>query len=209
MSSITKVALALTISLSMSSVASAAIIKTGTLDYDNVSDVIADSLSDKAYLGWDMVANLNYEQTVTATSEGGDWYGWRVASQTDAYEFYRAATGSGIVDVLGRQAENTTMELFSDGAVFGSSNDKHRDTAWFLSDEGEEAGLIQAVSRDDYTRIVDSAFSIDYTDTYSTGGTRSSKSIGWLLVRVPEPSIITLFGLGLVGLGFARRRRQS
>jgi hypothetical protein len=26
---------------------------------------------------------------------------------------------------------------------------------------------------------------------------------------VPEPSIIALFGLGLVGLGFARRRRQS
>jgi hypothetical protein len=26
---------------------------------------------------------------------------------------------------------------------------------------------------------------------------------------VPEPSIITLFGLGLVGIGFARRRRQS
>jgi hypothetical protein len=28
-------------------------------------------------------------------------------------------------------------------------------------------------------------------------------------VSVPEPSIIALFGLGLVGLGFARRRRQS
>jgi hypothetical protein len=27
--------------------------------------------------------------------------------------------------------------------------------------------------------------------------------------QVPEPSIIALFGLGLVGLGFARRRRQS
>ena len=26
---------------------------------------------------------------------------------------------------------------------------------------------------------------------------------------VPEPSIIALFGLGLVGLGFARRRRQA
>ncbi len=36
---------------------------------------------------------------------------------------------------------------------------------------------------------------------------------GVALVReaflVPEPSIIALFGLGLVGLGFARRRRQS
>ena len=29
------------------------------------------------------------------------------------------------------------------------------------------------------------------------------------IVSVPEPSIIALFGLGLVGLGFARRRRQS
>jgi hypothetical protein len=28
-------------------------------------------------------------------------------------------------------------------------------------------------------------------------------------VTVPEPSVIALFGLGLVGIGFARRRRQS
>jgi hypothetical protein len=29
------------------------------------------------------------------------------------------------------------------------------------------------------------------------------------VAAVPEPSIIALFGLGLVGIGFARRRRQS
>jgi hypothetical protein len=44
----------------------------------------------------------------------------------------------------------------------------------------------------------------------STAGTGASHR-GSFLVRasdVPGPSIIALFGLGLVGLGFARRRRQ-
>jgi|GEM_PF-2605713 len=30
-----------------------------------------------------------------------------------------------------------------------------------------------------------------------------------VVVEVPEPSIIALFGIGLVGLGFARRRARQ
>jgi len=37
--------------------------------------------------------------------------------------------------------------------------------------------------------------------------TSQNKSQGVVVANVPEPSIIALFGLGLLGLGFARRRR--
>lgn len=41
------------------------------------------------------------------------------------------------------------------------------------------------------------------------GSTSFSFSAGSGAVAVPEPSIIALFGLGLLGLGFARRRKYS
>jgi hypothetical protein len=49
-------------------------------------------------------------------------------------------------------------------------------------------------------------------DTVWDPRTDPDSDIGTFLVRtsaVPEPSIIALFGLGLVGIGFARRKRQS
>jgi hypothetical protein len=48
---------------------------------------------------------------------------------------------------------------------------------------------------------------IDYTD--NGGGLDSIGVIVSAPAVVPEPSIIALFGLGLVGIGFARRKRQS
>ena len=41
------------------------------------------------------------------------------------------------------------------------------------------------------------------------GGGGGDRTYSANVTAVPEPSIIALFGLGLVGLGFARRRRQS
>ena len=49
------------------------------------------------------------------------------------------------------------------------------------------------------------------TNTLSNQGSSVIDNINFDIepTAVPEPSIIALFGLGLVGLGFARRRRQS
>jgi hypothetical protein len=47
----------------------------------------------------------------------------------------------------------------------------------------------------------------DYGETLSNPNI-SWSVVGWYLVRsVPEPSIMALFALGLVGIGFARRRQ--
>ena len=55
-----------------------------------------------------------------------------------------------------------------------------------------------------------------YNVVYLDVGTVSLSDVGSMLFAdnwsqvsaVPEPSIIALFGLGLVGIGFARRRRS-
>lgn len=47
------------------------------------------------------------------------------------------------------------------------------------------------------------------TQNLNGGGIQLSITGGQAVTVVPEPSIIALFGLGLVGFGFARRRRQA
>jgi hypothetical protein len=85
MSKITNIVAAVVVSLTMSSVASASVITTGTLEYDNVSNVITDNVSGETYLGWDMVKHLDYAQTVAITTGTGLYNDWHIASQTEAY----------------------------------------------------------------------------------------------------------------------------
>jgi hypothetical protein len=210
MSKITNVVAALVVSLTMSSVASASVITTGTLDYNNVSNVITDSNSGETYLGWDMVKDLDYAQTVLITAAGGFYSDWHIASQTEAYSFYNAATGAGFADTSGPQSNSSVLGGFVNGERFGDSCDSlYFDYSWFLGDESAEVGYLELSSS---LTIADNWNSITTSNHYSDPA--SPNPIGWLLVGgtaavVPEPSIIALFGLGLVGIGFARRKRQS
>ena len=216
MSKITNVVAALVVSLTMSSVASASVITTGTLDYDNVSNVITDNVSGETYLGWDMVKDLDYAQTVAITSAGGFYSDWHIATQTEAYSFYNAATGTGVADVSGvLDIFTANIGAFVDGERFGDSYDIRTDWVWTLGDDTADAGII-GVFTTGTLQFYDAYATFDDADSYSVKG-GSSENVGWLLVggtggatsAVPEPSIIALFGLGLVGIGFARRKRQS
>jgi hypothetical protein len=210
MRKMTNVVAALVVSLTMSSVASASVITTGTLDYDNVSNVITDNVSGETYLGWDMVKDLDYAQTVAITTGVGLYSDWHIASQTEAYSFYTAAAGTTLVDVLGPQQGMSVIGDFVDGGPFGESFTGNQDMAFFLGDEAMQVGTLDARYESGYLIIRDQIGGITWSDEQS----RSPTPIGWLLVggtttAVPEPSIIALFGLGLVGIGFARRRRQA
>jgi hypothetical protein len=216
MSRITNVVAALVVSLTMSSVASASVITTGTLDYDNVSNVITDNVSGETYLGWDMVKDLDYAQTVAITAAGGLYADWHIASQTEAYSFYNAATGAGQADVAGAQSHSLGIAAGVDGGPFGDSHASDFDLAMFLGDEASEVGLLllTQVSLNIQELWQDIVMSDELSVNGSSNGKQDDNTVGWLLVggsstAVPEPSIIALFGLGLVGIGFARRRRQA
>ena len=220
MRKITNVIAALVVSLTMSSVASASVITTGTLEYDNVSNVITDNVSGETYLGWDMVKDLDYAQTVAITTGTGLYNDWHIASQTEAYSFYNAATGAGVSDVVGDQIHSDDIGVYVDGERFGGSSAPLQDYAWFLSDGLLPAGNLQLYSRYTDLSLTEIFCTLDCTDYNSINGNiagdsqSSGYNIGWLLVGgsttvVPEPSIIALFALGLVGIGFARRKRQS
>jgi len=210
MSKINKVVAALVVSLTMSSVASASVITTGTLDFDNVSNVITDNVSGETYLGWDTVKDRDYAQTVAITTGVGFYSDWHIASQTEAYIFYNAASSAGLVDVTGSQSHGSNLGAFADGETYGDSFNASTDSVGFLSDESKEVGRMNISSG--RLSIHDNWSSIDVLNTYS-----GSAGIGMLLVggtggatsAVPEPSVIALFGLGLVSIGFARRKRQS
>ena len=220
MRKITNVVAALVVSLTMSSVASASVITTGTLEYDNVSNVITDNVSGETYLGWDMAKDLNYAQTVAVTTGVGLGSDWHIASQAEAYSFYNAATGAGIADVSGIQDFSASIGAGADGVRFGDSFGGFSEFVFFLGAESVDAGFIRLEGVIGLIQIHDGLLSFNNTDVFSTSGDASgvtqpySHNVSWLLVGgtawvVPEPSIIALFGLGLVGIGFARRRRQA
>jgi hypothetical protein len=220
---ITHVVAALVVSLTLSSVAIGSVITTGTLEYDNVSNVITDNVSGATYLGWDMVKDLNYAQTVAITTGTATYGEYHIASQAEAYGFFNAATGLSVSDSQGGQNFYSIASYVPDGTRFGNSGGVSYDDAFFLADETQEVGKILydmgiPVLEPPQFVIQDNWNSIDYTNYYSDVGNLSgyrafeSRS-GWLLVRtsvtsVPEPSIIALLALGLVGIGFARRRQS-
>ena len=59
---------------------------------DSTDTIIQDSLNDREWLRWDVLADLNYSETLSALGSGSAYEGWKVATEADAFLFVDALT---------------------------------------------------------------------------------------------------------------------
>jgi hypothetical protein len=178
----------------------------------------------RTYVGLDTIAAWDYATTLAATTEvDGPYEEFRIANTADADYFIGSLFGAD-ADNCSSIDENGTPNAdnaycgditgWTDG-MFGDNMNNQTDYFLFIDDGSTTTWAgVTSLKYDGMVAQVESWITIDNSDEYSADGMYPSSPMTWLLVKdtvasVPGPSSIALMGLGIFGLGFARRRRQS
>ena len=206
------------------SAASAAVVTIGSLstETDGSSEIIDDSLNNRQWLRWDVLADLTYAQTVAATSAGGSYEDYSIATAADAALFLSAfgSTNANCTSAL------VSILLFDCGAtgssssIFGDNFNESWDYALFQNaDDGfnRTVGFLQLGTTPGVNNRLDVLWNwaqLNTSDRYATGGLNENIPMSWLLYKdvnpVPIPGAVWLFGTGLIGLiGFAKRKKAN
>jgi hypothetical protein len=175
-----------------------------------------------------LITNGNFDSPVPTVGSGGGW----TASGNDAAGGYQTVSGDSffIMNAAGENATDPSISQTLTGLTIGQQYDVSGDfTDYYGCSYCDPAalsfgialspgGLLLEASHPGFfpdwftfaTSFVASALSHDIIFTSERSGTDYAYAIDNIIVTaaVPEPSIIALFGLGLVGIGFARRRRS-
>ena len=173
----------------------------------------------RTYVGLDTIASWDYATTLAATQVSGLYEGFRIANTADADYFIGSLFGANAdncstVDGTASNEQCGILSVWADG-VFGNNANNNFDYLWFIADESlvAEVGVTNMFRNGRVTQF-ESWNSIVASDNFAASGSSNNFRITWLLVKdtnvqVNEPSILALMVLGIFGIGFARRRRQS
>jgi hypothetical protein len=173
----------------------------------------------RTYVGLDTIASWDYATTLAATQVSGQYEGFRIANTADADYFIGSLFGANAdicstVDGYASYAVCGQITGWADG-LFGANYLPSQDLIWFIADESgsHDVGLVD-INSDGLVTQNELQMDFNTSDRYAVNGQFSTTPISWLLVKdtivqANEPSIIALMGLGIFGIGFARRRRQS
>ena len=209
--------ISLATALVLSGSVNAATMTFGNLTTDDTTDYFWDTTTDRLYLRFDTF-NMTYAETVVATSAGGIFEDWSIATSTVADEFYAAAIGDNSTACDGPTDPHMycgSVTGWADGSL-GASYNQDSDYFWFLSTDDTigrpetELGMAHINATGRITDYDDWGTSID-VDHY--GGARyPTLPMNALLYidpsPVPVPAAVWLFGSGLLGLvGVARRKK--
>jgi hypothetical protein len=158
-------------------------------------------------LRWDILADLNYEETVLATTSGA-YSDYSISNQNDAALFVDALWGSG-TDCTFATNELPTCGITTTNLtpLLGDNTNQYYDFAWFLSDDGEyvDTGYIEFMMIDPNPgqfKMLGEYRTIEWTDKQSSSGEDPENPVTWLLYRdissVPAPP-------GLIGVKWHRK----
>jgi len=192
----------------------AATVTHGSLETDDTTDYITDTVTDRLYLRFDTF-NLTYNETLEAISAGGAYEGWSIATAAVADEFIEA-----VLDVPSTCTGSTAygvvcgvIDDWTDGD-FGLSASTDSDTFAYVNDGIPDPlkpiGIV-TIGRHQVPNTV-----VDRQAYASVAGFDASKDgpIGpynLLLYtnasEVPLPAAAWLFGSALLGLGVVKRKK--
>jgi hypothetical protein len=190
----------------ISTSANAALITVGALTLEEAGDTyVKDSLNGLEWLRWDQVNGLT-KADVDAEINSGDYNGWSIANNTQAYQFINAifhggasATCSDSNSYCGPIDLNSLRAAF--GLVTVSTRNQHN-YGYYLSDDGGSKGYIGDNTGNNAL----------YKDTNTTSLSVAPNG-SYMLVResssVPEPTTIAIFALGLLGLASRCFKKQA
>lgn len=196
---------------------------------DGSTDVIKDTLNNREWLRWDILADLTFAQTQAIISSGGAYEGWNIGRNEDAQMFVNALIGT--PNSCGESGYAPCMVVSPIGHIEGygalvgdnfiaNTSTVTRDAVFFLSNNGtgKEVGWIRLYESIDAggtgIRTVDKhneGYSISVSDRYSNSGDTSHWPVSWLLYRsatssIPEPPTVLLLSMGIIGISFARKK---
>jgi PEP-CTERM motif len=177
-------------------------------DDSGSTQIIHDSLNNYDWMRWDTLTTLNYEQTLAATSAGGQFEGWQFAYANEAQLFTNALLQGLTNDCAATGDATCNMLLPTNLAdLLGDTPGALTETVNFLSNGGPDdpAGFMQYTHEGSFASL------------YKTNSGASLENTGWLLYRtdggtetppsaVPEPGTFALFGAAFAAIGFMRRR---
>ena len=182
----------------------------GNVEYDGTT--ITDE-NGRQYLGLDILADYTYSQTVTATGTGGDFEGWMIADAMISDQFINSILGgASVCDGAGTAFLQLcgVLTSWSDGGL-GANAGSSSDGWFYLNSEGGATVGADSISHNGEVHQKTSWDEISTSDVFSSSDL-SSHTITWLVYQdatVPEPSILALMISGILGLGFASRRKSS
>ena len=166
------------------------------LSYDGTT-FITNTVIGRQYLGFDLLANLTYQQTVDAVSVGGTWEGWSIANTAVADDFIDALLGGpNACSYDSTTVTNGGCGLLA-GWADGTLGDNFRDDldyVFFVADETDAAEVGFVSIRDPSTMVVQHErwSSISQSDWFAAGGTEEQTPISWLLYKDASPVSATI-----------------
>lgn len=168
--------------------------------------VTRDTDSGLEWLDVNLSTNRSYSEVSAEFGSGGDFMGWRYATTADMTALFAGQGISSPHNVIpGTDAFLVTLEMFGK-TLFAGDNEQHITATLGVFDDGSGTGYAELVSLINFGVLEDNA-NINPNTPFGPSETSGSWLVRSVAVSVPEPGTLLLFGIGVVGLGFARRHQ--